>query len=100
MRNPRREARASDKLAGSSEASTPKQTAAQRWQAANPKARWAHVALHSALKRGLLQRQPCEVCGDVQTDGHHPDYDKPLAVIWLCRRHHKQAHRKRAANGQ
>ncbi len=23
---------------------------------------------------------------------HHPDYDQPLLVIWLCRKHHKRHH--------
>lgn len=75
--------------------STPEtqQTRQAKWRAANPKARWAHVALQSALNRGLIERQPCEVCGAEKVDGHHPDYDKPMAVTWLCRRHHKAVHR-------
>ncbi|RVD21021.1 hypothetical protein EN738_20255 [Mesorhizobium sp. M4B.F.Ca.ET.017.02.2.1] len=55
---------------------------------------WAHYCLRVALKRGLIERQPCEVCGDPQTDGHHHEsYQKPMAVRWLCRRHHKAEHR-------
>lgn len=65
-----------------------------KWRAANPKARWAHVALQSALRRGLVERQPCAVCGDPKSDGHHPDYDRPADVVWLCRTHHKLAHRE------
>ena len=44
-------------------------------------------------KRGVLRRQPCQVCGE--SDGvqkHHPDYDRPLLVVWLCREHHQQHH--------
>jgi len=73
------------------------QTRQAKWQAANPKARWAHMALASAIKRGLIERQPCEKCGAVPTDGHHPDYDRPLAVVWLCRRHHRARHAKGGA---
>lgn len=72
----------------------PKPSRQARWQAANPKARWAHIALASGLRRNLLQRQPCAVCGAEPTDGHHPDYDRPLVVIWLCRRCHAAEHRK------
>lgn len=71
---------------------TQKPTRQARWQAANPKARWAHMALASAIKRGLIERQPCEECGAEPTDGHHHDYDRPIAVRWLCRRHHRQLH--------
>ena len=55
--------------------------------------RWAHVATASALRRGLIERQPCEVCGVEQSDAHHDDYARPMAVRWLCRKHHKEAHR-------
>jgi hypothetical protein len=36
----------------------------QWWQSRNPKARWAHMCLQSALRRGLLERGPCAICGD------------------------------------
>jgi hypothetical protein len=66
----------------------------QIWQKNNPKAHWAHACTASALKRGLIERQPCEVCGADKTDAHHPDYDRPLLIIWLCRKHHVAAHAK------
>lgn len=31
-----------------------------------------------------------ECCGKPQ--GHHPDYSRPLDVVWLCVKHHKEAH--------
>lgn len=65
-----------------------------RWARAHPKEVWAHSALRSALRRGLIQRGPCEECGAEVTDGHHDDYDKPMEVRWLCRRHHRAVHRK------
>ena len=51
----------------------------------------AHNAVTYALKMGRLLRQPCWVCGEV-AQAHHPDYDRPLDVVWLCDPHHKQAH--------
>jgi hypothetical protein len=64
----------------------------QIWQKNNPKAHWAHACTASALKRGLIERQPCEVCGADKTDAHHPDYDRPLLIVWLCRKHHVATH--------
>ncbi|MCV2871590.1 hypothetical protein OEZ71_04705 [Defluviimonas sp. WL0050] len=67
-------------------------TPQQKWRERNPKADWAHAATRSAINRGLIERKPCEVCGDPETDAHHPDYDRPLTVRFLCRKHHKQEH--------
>lgn len=68
-----------------------------KWRAKNPKAVWAQNALRSALKRGLVQATPCEVCGTQPAEAHHPDYDRPMVVQWLCRRHHRAAHKKERA---
>jgi hypothetical protein len=47
-----------------------------------------------AVKSGKLKRLPCIICEDPKSDGHHIDYSKPLEVIWLCRKHHHEAHKK------
>lgn len=61
------------------------------WRAANPKRRQAQVALSNAVRDGRIERLPCFVCGE-SAEAHHPDYDAPLDVVWLCSPHHKQAH--------
>lgn len=53
----------------------------------------ARSYLNHALKIGKIKKQPCE-CGKNKTEAHHPDYSKPLEVIWLCRTHHADLHRK------
>lgn len=63
-----------------------------KWRRSHPKATWAHQCLRSAVKRGLVIQIACEVCGDTDTEAHHPDYDRPMDVRWLCRRHHKAVH--------
>lgn len=55
----------------------------------------ARSALTNALKSGQITRQPCEICGNPKTHGHHEDYSKPLDIRWLCRAHHGAVHRKR-----
>jgi hypothetical protein len=45
-------------------------------------------------QRGRLERQPCRLCGDPGSQMHHPDYTKPLEVVWLCPQHHQELHRK------
>lgn len=95
MRNtPTREGRGVECQPASDSAShsTPTLTRQQKWQAANPLARWAHLAFASALRRGLIDRKPCEVCGAEPADAHHTDYSRPLVVNFLCRRHHRQWH--------
>ena len=64
------------------------------WNNAHPKELWAHAALRSAIRKGLISRGCCEVCGAEDTDGHHDDYDRPMAVRWLCRLHHRAVHAK------
>jgi len=61
----------------------------------NKKHHLARWRLHSAIKKGAITRDPCEVCGEVKTEAHHEDYDKPLDVTWLCRRCHCAFHRKK-----
>lgn len=58
-----------------------------------PEGKHAHRLVFSAVRRGSLVRQPCEVCGTARTDAHHPHgYDRPLDVAWLCRVHHFAEH--------
>lgn len=52
----------------------------------------AKAAVKRAVRKGILVRQPCWVCGDSKVHGHHPDYSAPLDVVWLCRAHHQQLH--------
>lgn len=52
----------------------------------------ARLKLNRAVKSGKIVKQPCEVCGNREVNGHHDDYSKPLEVRWLCMVHHKQVH--------
>lgn len=54
----------------------------------------AREAVRNAIRRGGLQRQPCQVFGAAKVHAHHRDYSKPLDVEWLCRPHHLAEHAK------
>lgn len=45
-----------------------------------------------ASRKGILVKQPCEICKDKKTQAHHTDYSKPLDVTWLCSKCHKDVH--------
>jgi len=54
---------------------------------------FAHDAVNNALKRGDIERKSeCERCGGIAQHKHHPDYSKPLEIIWLCALCHKKEH--------
>ena len=44
------------------------------------------------IKRGVLRRGCCTVCGSRDVVPHHEDYSDPHQVIWLCEQHHKEYH--------
>lgn len=41
--------------------------------------------------RGRLTVEVCMLCSEL-AEMHHPDYDQPLLVLWLCREHHLALH--------
>jgi hypothetical protein len=50
------------------------------------------------LRKGRIERKPCEVCQSPDAQMHHDDYDKPLQIRWFCRAHHLD-HHKSISNG-
>lgn len=52
------------------------------------------IAANKAARMGVLVKLPCRVCGDANVQAHHADYNKPLVVVWLCVKHHKELHRR------
>lgn len=54
--------------------------------------RWhARAAAAYAKKKGIIKPTPCHFCGATDDlEMHHPDYNKPLRVYWLCRVCHRR----------
>jgi len=52
---------------------------------------YTNVLVH----RGLIVRTRCAECGHRWVQAHHPDYDDPWHVVWLCRDHHGRVHGRR-----
>jgi len=67
---------------------------AKKWQLANNEKRVAHGIVAYKVKIGELIKSPCEVCGKEKSEAHHDDYEKPLEVRWLCRKHHAEHHKQ------
>lgn len=52
----------------------------------------ARNMVSNAIRDKKLFKLPCLICGEEKVEGHHPDYSRPLDVIWLCNKHHREAH--------
>lgn len=65
----------------------------KRWYENNKYKAAAHNLVKRAVAAGRLDKLPCKVCGDEKSQAHHPDYDKPLDVVWLCQVHHRAIHK-------
>lgn len=53
------------------------------WRAEHPE----RMAAHNTVARAELQPPDlCEGCGlPLRLEKHHPDYSKPLLIVWLCK---------------
>lgn len=84
------------------------------WRAANPEksaaksrryfhseqGRWkqsARIVVREAVRKGILVKPVIARCGHSRPEAHHPDYNRPLDVLWLCRPCHQELHRQEAA---
>lgn len=63
-------------------------------QVRHPQKWKARALVREAIRVGNLHRESCHICFDPKTEAHHPDYSKPLTVMWLCKKHHMEQHRK------
>lgn len=63
----------------------------------NPKGRIVRLncAFQGGIRRGNLRVPEPPMCLGDLVDAHHVDYDRPFAVVWLCRTCHALVHRRK-----
>lgn len=71
------------------------QNLVKKWYITNPKKKKrANMEISKAIRNNRIKKpENCKICG-LHKDlvAHHMDYDKPLKVIWVCRRCHSKIH--------
>lgn len=70
-----------------------KRAESKRWREAHVDQCKVNRKLQWAVLSGEIMRQPCIVCDNPKSHGHHEDYSKPFDVIWLCVTHHNLYHK-------
>jgi len=55
---------------------------------------FARRYVSNMIRMGKLIRQSCAECGKEQGEAHHPDYNEPLLIVWLCPDCHRALHRR------
>lgn len=72
------------------------QRARKAYRQRSPERRAAQIMVGNAVRDGRLIPWPAcshpEGCECTTVEAHHPDYSRPLDVVWLCQTHHKQVH--------
>jgi hypothetical protein len=70
------------------------------WRQADVRRTRCHNAVARAVRSGRLTPTPCVQCGCEKTVAHHPDYNKPLDVVWLCQPCHIAIHQQEKTDGR
>lgn len=66
------------------------------YQARAPERRAAHIIVGNAIRDKRLMPWPkCAIpnCECEKVEAHHSDYSRTLDVVWLCNKHHREAHK-------
>ena len=67
----------------------------EKWDKNNHLKVLTQGTLQRAVKKGLIEKLPCIICGDKKSIAHHEDYSQPYKVFWLCSAHHKARHQRK-----
>lgn len=91
-------ARLSEKYLKSHERKESHKKANEKWSIKYPYKKKCASMVATALGNGSLIKEPCIICSNKNSHGHHYDYNKPLDVVWLCNKHHKELHTRLVFN--
>ena len=66
----------------------------KRWKKEHQNEIKTHILLREAVRKGeIIKPKNCFVCKKRKfLNGHHPNYNKPLEVLWLCHSCHRTIH--------
>jgi len=52
-----------------------------------------HGITQKEIRKGKIKREPCGICGELNSWGHHEYYsDTKYKIRWLCPKHHSIIH--------
>jgi hypothetical protein len=75
-----------------------KRKIAKKYKSLNPKKIFAINKLNNAVRDKKINKpEICSICGIYNKiiHGHHEDYLKPLDVVWVCPKCHKNIHNRK-----
>lgn len=66
----------------------------RKWRGRYPEKAKAQGIITRAISNGNIERPAnCSGCGiKCKPESHHPDYNKPFDIVWLCRKCHLKKH--------
>ena len=68
--------------------------ARKKWNEKNPHKKKAQGKVATAIRNGSLLKDVCKKCGHKNTQAHHENYNEPLNIVWLCKKHHMERHKE------
>jgi hypothetical protein len=64
----------------------------RRYKKNNPDKVIARSRSRSFVRRGVIEKKPCETCGCDKSEIHHNDYSEPTDIKFLCKQCHQSQH--------
>jgi predicted transposase YbfD/YdcC len=70
-----------------------KKISSTKWKKQNKEKIRAQWTVENNLRARKLIKESCGRCRSTKNiHAHHEDYSRPLNIVWLCAKHHKERH--------